>query len=182
MPKKKSRAIQTDSQLKNSLKQLKKLGLYNPKAPRKAPTRYAKSLVKQFSSLGVLGEKPKAQVVKVPKSVAKELAGQYRTKATRKAAFAIVPKAGGMSAKYSKREGTIVRRVGAFRLVPIKDRQILLRGGFPKLKKGEGVVVRIGNNFITFYSLDEVRAEMAQYDPATTTLWQYPYLSTVTRH
>lgn len=179
MAKKKSSASAVNSQLKNSLSQLKKLGLYNPKSPRKAPTKYAKSLVKKYAD--VIGSKPKAEVVKVPASVAKEFAGQYRTKRTKKGAAVIVPKAGGMKARYSKSAGTIVRSAGAFTLTPYNDRLILLRGGFPELKKGETVVVRIGNNFVDFGSIDEVRAAMAQYDPNQTTLWQYPYIGRVKR-
>lgn len=177
MAKKKSKAIVADSQLKHSLKQLKKLGLYNPKAPRKAPTRYAKSLTKKYSDV----LKGQADVVRVPRSYQKEIAGQFRTKRAKKGAVAIVPKAGGMHARYSKKEGSIVRETGVFQLRPYKDRLILLRGGFPELKRGENLVVRIGNNYVDFYTRDEVAKAMAEYDPATTTLWQYPYIASVKR-
>lgn len=177
MAKKKSKASVSNSQLQSSLKQLKKLGLYNPKHPRRAPTKYAKSLTKQYSDV----LKGRAEVVKIPRAYSKEVAGQYRTKRTKKGAVAIVPRAGGMKASYSRKEGAIVREAGAFRIRPYKDRMILLRGGFPELKKGESVVVRIGNNYVDFHTLDDVRRAMAEYNPSQTTLWQYPYISSVKR-
>lgn len=175
----KNRASDVSSQLKSSLKQLRKLGLYNPKNARKAPTRYAKSLVKQYSD--VLGAKPRVEVVKVPAKAVAALKGQYRVKRSKKGAVAIVPKAGGMKAGYSKKHGTIVRRVGEYQFIPIADNMILMRGEFPKLRKGQAVAVRIGNNYQLFYSIAEVRAAMGQYDPAKSTLWQYPYLSATNR-
>jgi hypothetical protein len=148
------------------------LGLYDPKHPRRAPTRYAKSIAAKYQD--VLSGK--ATAIKVPKSYAKEVAGQYRTRSAGKKATVVVPKSGGGKVRYSRKENTLVRDIGSFHLTPIKDRMVLLRGNWPKLKKGEAVAVRIGNNYISYYSLDEVRAAMAEYDPNKTTLWQYPYI------
>lgn len=174
----KAKASKIDSQLKSSLAQLKKLGLYNPKSPRKAPTRYAKDLVKQFTKLGVLGTKPTSEVIKVPKNVAKELQGQFRTKTNKKGAVAIVPKSAGMKATYSKWAGTIVRKAGSYTLIPYADKNVLLKPGeLPQLKKGDKWAVRIGNSFRIFKTVDELRKAQNEYRPGSTTLWQFPYIS-----
>lgn len=171
----KDKTKKTDAQLKNSLKQLKKLGLYNPQNSRKAPTRYAKSLIKKYND--VLSGK--AEVISIPKAAAKNLKTEFKIVVGKKKAVAVVPKAAGTKAKYSKKLGTVVRNIGRYNLRPYPDKMVLLRGQFPELKRGERLAIRIGNTFRIFKDQDEVSRAIAQYDPTASTLWQYPYIATV---
>lgn len=168
------KAKRAQAQLKNSLKQLRKLGLYNPKNARKAPTKYSKSLIKRYSDV-LAG---KSEVVHVPTSVAPKLKGEFRVKRSKKGSVAIVPKAAGTKAKFSKKQNTIVRSVGSYEFRPYADRMVLMRGELPKMKRGERIAVRIGNTFRIFGSIEELQRELATYDPSSTTLWQYPYIAT----
>lgn len=173
----KSKASAVSSQVKSSLQQLRKLGLYNPKNARKAPTKYAKSLVKKYAD--VLGPKAKSEVIKIPKAAAAAIKAQdYRVVKGKKKAVAVVPKMGGMKASYNKKSGEIIRRAGDYTMRQYPDRFVFLSGGeLPKLKRGERWAVRIGNSFRVFEDVEELRRAMAEYNPASTTLWQYPYVS-----
>lgn len=172
---KKSKSEKSKLQLKSALLTLKKLGLYEPKQPRKAPTKYAKSLVKKYSDV-LAG---KSEVVKIPKSAVPELAKEFRAKKSKKrGGVAVVPKAAGTKAKFSKKQNTIVRSIGAYEFRPYADKNVLIRGELPKLKRGERLAVRIGNTFRIFNSDRELSEALAQYNPASKTLWQYPYIAT----
>lgn len=179
----KTKAKPINKQLQNSLRQLSKLGFYNPQDKRKAfskPTKHGKGLVKKFTELGILGPKPKAEVIAVPNKQASEFEGQYKVvrgkRNHHRKTFIIAPKSNGVKIRYSKKHGTVIRETDGYVFIPIKDRMILMRGEFPKLKRNQSVVVRIGNNYKFYDSYVEVAADMMQYDPLKTSLWQYPML------
>lgn len=177
---KKSKASAIDSQLKSSLKQLKKLGLYNPKNPRAAPSKYAKGLVKQFTMMGVLGEKPKAAAIKIPASYAKQIGTEYKTKRAKGGAIAIVPKRTNTRTFYSKKEGAIVQKMGGYSFRRYSDSLVLIRGDWPKLERGERLAIPKGNGWKILKDRDAVNKEMMKYDPfdRDVNFWQYPYIVT----
>lgn len=157
------------------------MGLYDPKNPRKAPTRYAKGLVKEYTRLGVLGSRPKFETVKIPRTIIPAIGDEFATKRTTHGAVAIVPKRAGVRTFYSKKKKTLVQKAGVYSFHRYHDSGILLRGEFPTdLKSGESLAVPQGAGWKKFKNADAVAQEMGKYKPgdAGVNFWQYPYVVT----
>ncbi len=158
---------ETRAQVRKSLSILRKAGLYNPKSPRAAPTRYAKSLVTRYADV----VSRKAFVVSVPKAAQKQISEQYRVHRGK----AIVSKDTFTDrARFDKKTGGVVKyktlKGGGY--FKFQSANVKTLEELPKLKKGQTYAVpfRQGRNieFQTRADLDELIKLINSYETRKT--------------
>jgi hypothetical protein len=177
---KKSKSARNSQAEKSGLKRLRKKGLYTPKKPRAAPTRYGRGLLKTFADV-ITG---KASVVTVKPAKQK---GRKRTKGFAEARkFAsgekpgtvrakrnklVVPTQGGERAHYNPRTGKVrvTRRVGSDLYVrePLKGKIRTLDDLRARLRPNDRIAIPFnrGGRGVEWMNMtpDEFHAFMGQY-------------------
>lgn len=168
---KKTRKSQSGQAQKSGLKKLREKGLYKPKKPRAAPTKYGKSLLSRFAD--VLSGK--ASVVTAVEKGRKgfKAASKYARSGNDKMGTVrvvrnkiVVPTQAGEIARFSKKGVRVTRRVGEDVYVrePLqKHKQIL-----EQLKPGDRIAVPLnrGKRGVEWMQLtpEDYRAFQRQYD------------------
>lgn len=123
------------AQVKKSLAILRKKGLYKPKSARKAPTKYAKSLLKKYSDVVA----NRSFVVKATKEAAPKLAEHYRVTRGR----VVIPKAGMNVKPKITAKGEVIRRIAiddkSYRYRPAH----MVDGDWPELGPHQSYTVQV---------------------------------------
>lgn len=165
---------------KSGLKVLRKKGVYKPKAPRAAPTRYAKSLLGKFADL-LTG---KASIVTASQKGRKGFGAARKFKREKEAVGTlrvvrnkiIVPTQAGEVARFSKKKGTVrvTRKLGKDFYVrePFAKPIYSLKDLKSQLKPGDRVAVPLyrGHRGVEWRTLtyDDFAAFWREYGPSTT--------------
>jgi hypothetical protein len=139
---------QSKEQVKRSLKKLREAGLYAPKHPRRAPTDYAKSLLKRFSD--VLTGKARAVTVKQKGRAGHKLArsfvsggGPGTVRAVRNKVIVPVQAGERLSFAPKAKRIRVTRKVGRQRYVrePLQGKHRTVESIRAQLRLGDSIAV-----------------------------------------